>query len=200
MKKLLVGLTVSLSLAGLAHAAGDAKAGEAKAAICAGCHGVNGVAMIPNYPSLAGQHESYLTKQIIEIRDGARKVPEMTGMVAAFSDQDAANVAAYFAAMPKNLGQADPALLERGRELYRAGDMAKGIPACTACHSPNGMGNAQAKYPTLSGQNPAYTEAALKKFRDGSRTNDPNKMMSGIAAKMSDKDIQAVSNYVFGLN
>ncbi|MBB1486423.1 c-type cytochrome [Oceanospirillum sediminis] len=200
MKKLLVGLTVSLSLAGFAHAAGDAKAGEAKAAVCAGCHGVNGVAMIPNYPSLAGQHESYLAKQIMEIRDGVRKVPEMTGMVTGFSDQDAQNVAAYFSAKPKNLGQSDPATLERGRELYRAGDMAKGIPACTACHSPNGMGNAQAKYPVLSGQNPAYTEAALKKFRDGARTNDPNKMMSAIAAKMSDKDIQAVSNYVFGLN
>jgi len=200
MKKLLVGLTVSLSLAGFAHAAGDAKAGEAKAAVCAGCHGVNGVAMIPNYPSLAGQHESYLAKQIIDIRDGARQVPEMTGMVTGFSDQDAQNVAAYFAAKPKNLGQSDPAMLERGRELYRAGDMAKGIPACTACHSPNGMGNAQAKYPALSGQNPAYTETALKKFRDGARTNDPNKMMSAIAAKMSDKDIQAVSNYVFGLN
>lgn len=200
MKKLLVGLTVSLSLASFAHAAGDASAGQAKAAVCAGCHGVEGIAMIPNYPSLAGQHESFLAKQIIDIRDGARKVPEMTGMVASFSDQDAQDVAAYFAAKPQNLGQADPALVERGQELYRAGDMAKGIPACTACHSPNGMGNAQAKYPALSGQNPAYTEAALKKFRSGERANDPNNMMRAIAAKMSDKDIQAVSNYVFGLN
>lgn len=200
MKKLLVSLAVTLGLVSFAHAAGDAKAGEAKAAVCAGCHGVQGIAMIPNYPSLAGQHESYLAKQIMEIRDGVRKVPEMTGMVTGFSDQDAQNVAAYFAAKPKNLGQADPALVERGQELYRAGDMAKGIPACTACHSPNGMGNEQAKYPVLSGQNPAYTAAALKKFRDGERANDPNNMMRAIAAKMSDQDIEAVSNYVFGLN
>lgn len=200
MKKLLVSLAVTLSVVGYAHAAGDAKAGEAKAAVCAGCHGANGVAMIPNYPSLAGQHQTYLAKQIMDIRDGSRQVVEMTGMVAGFSDKDAQDVAAYFAAKPKNLGQADPALLERGQELYRAGDMAKGIPACTACHSPVGMGNEQAKYPVLSGQNPAYTEAALKKFRDGVRANDPNNMMRAIAAKMSDKDIQAVSNYVFGLN
>ncbi|WP_028303614.1 c-type cytochrome [Oceanospirillum maris] len=200
MKKLLVSLAVTLSLVSFAHAAGDAKAGEAKAAICAACHSGNGIAMIPNYPSLAGQHESYLAKQIMNIRDGARKVPEMTGMVTAFTDQDAQDVAAYFAAKPKNLGQVDPAMLERGQELYRAGDMAKGIPACTACHSPTGMGNAQAKYPVLSGQNPAYTESALKKFRDAERANDPNNMMRAIAAKMSDKDMKAVSNYVFGLN
>lgn len=200
MKKLLVSLAVTLGLVSFAHAAGDAKAGEAKAAICAACHGANGVAMIPNYPTLAGQHESYLAKQIMEIRDNVRKIPEMTGMVTNFTDQDAADVAAYFAAKPKNLGQADPALVERGKELYRAGDMAKGIPACTACHSPNAMGNAQAKYPALSGQNPAYTALALKKFRDGERVNDPNNMMRAIAAKMSDQDIEAVSNYVFGLH
>lgn len=200
MKKFLVGLTISLGAVAMAHAAGDPNAGQAKAQVCAACHGGNGVGIAPTFPNLAGQNASYLAKQIREIRDGARNVPQMAGMVDNFSDQDALDVAAYFSGLPANLGQADPALAEKGRNLYRAGDLAKGIPACTACHSPTGQGNAPAAYPALSGQHSAYTVTQLKNFRSGERNNDPNSMMRIIANKMSDSEMEAVADFVSGLH
>lgn len=200
MKKLFLGLAVTMSMVGYTHAAGVPQAGQAKAAVCAACHGAEGVSMVPTFPNLAGQHESYLAKQIREIRDGARVVPEMAGIVDHLSDQDVADIAAFYASKPKNLGQADPALVEKGRELYRAGDMAKGIPACTACHNPTGMGNALAAYPSVSGQHPTYAVTQLKKFATGERNNDPNAMMRTIAAKMSDAEMEAVASYLYGLH
>lgn len=200
MKKLLLGLTLVVGVSGVAQAAGDAVAGEQKAAVCAACHGAQGVSMVPNWPNLAGQHASYLTKQTIDIRDGRRPVPEMVGIVDNLSDQDIRDIAAFYASQPGNLGQADPALAERGRNLYRAGDMAKGIPACTACHLPNGRGNAPAAFPVVSGQHTTYAVNQLKAFRDGSRSNDPNSMMRLIAEKMTDAEMEAVASYMLGLH
>lgn len=200
MKKLLIGLTLTFGLTGLAHAAGDAAAGESKAAVCAACHGSNGVSVVPNWPNLAGQGANYLTKQLTDIRDGRRTVIEMGPFVADLSDQDIRDIAAYYAQQPANLGQTDPALAERGRDLYRAGDLAKGIPACTACHLPNGNGNRLASFPAVSGQHPTYTVTQLKAFRDGTRTNDPGSMMSLIAEKMSDAEMEAVASYMYGLH
>lgn len=200
MKKLLIGLTLVVGVSGMAQASGDAAAGEQKAAVCAACHGANGISMVPNWPNLAGQHASYLSKQTMDIRDGRRTVPEMVGIVDNLSDQDIRDIAAFYSSQPGNLGQADPALAERGRNLYRAGDMAKGIPACTACHLPNGQGNAPAAFPVVSGQHTTYAINQLKAFRDGARSNDPNSMMRLIAEKMSDAEMEAVTSYMLGLH
>ncbi|MFK7160223.1 c-type cytochrome [Marinospirillum sp. MEB164] len=200
MKKLLLAATLTLAATGLAQAAGDPVAGQQKAAVCAACHGANGVSMVPNWPNLAGQHASYLTNQTIDIRDGRRSVPEMVGIVDNLTDQDIMDISAFYARQPANLGQADPALAERGRDLYRAGDIAKGIPACTACHMPNGGGNGPAAFPALSGQHPTYTINQLQAFRDGRRHNDPNAMMRMIAEKMTDAEMEAVASYMYGLH
>ncbi|WP_152960669.1 c-type cytochrome, partial [Pseudoalteromonas porphyrae] len=180
----------------------DAAAGRDKAAACAACHGQEGISPTGAFPNLAGQQASYLAKQIMDIRDGNRVVPQMAGQVDNFSDQDAWDVAKFYADKDAALGQADPdeALVARGRELYRAGDMAKGIPACAACHTPTGQGIGTAVYPALSGQHPEYTLATLQAFASGERANDPANIMRDITSKMSDADMEAVANYVLGLH
>lgn len=206
MRKLLASLAITLGAAGVAHADlaadADAAAGREKAQACAACHGPNGISPASAFPHLAGQQMSYTAKQIMDIRDGTRPVPEMVGQVDNFSDQDAWDVAAYFTQLEANVGQADPeeTALLRGQELYRAGDMAKGIPACAACHGPNGSGINTAVYPALSGQFAEYTVATLQEFASGERNNDPSSMMQDIASKMSDADMQAVANYILGLH
>ena len=127
----------------------------------------------------------------------------MTGMVDDFSDQDAWNVAAYYAAQEANLGHAnaeDEALLARGEEIYRAGVRSRGVPACSACHTPTGGGVGSAVYPAIAGQYPAYTMTALHAFASGERTNDPSGSMHDIATRLSEEDMQAVANYLFGLH
>lgn len=202
MRKLLVSLAVTLGVVSVAHAeiSGNPSAGREKAQVCAACHGQNGISAVPTFPNLAGQQASYLAKQLIEIRDGVRNVPQMAGIVAGMSDQDMADLAAYFSTQDPNLGQADPELAEQGEELYRAGNLAKGIPACSACHTPTGKGIGTAKYPALSGQHPQYTVSTLQDFANGERSNDPNAIMRGIASKMSDAEMKAVANYVYGLH
>lgn len=205
MRKLLASLAITMGAVGVAHAEeiqGDPSAGRDKAQTCAACHGQQGISAASAFPHLAGQQASYLAKQIIDIRDGNRDVPEMTGQVDDFSDQDAWDVAAFYAEQDANLGEADPdpELLARGQQIYRAGDMAKGIPACAACHTPTGVGIGSAVYPALSGQFPEYTIATLQEFASAERSNDPGNMMRDIAAKMSDADMAAVANYVYGLH
>jgi cytochrome c553 len=206
MRKLLASLAITMGAVGAAHADlaadADAAAGREKAQVCAACHGQQGISASPAFPHLAGQQASYLAKQIMDIRDGDRVVAQMAGIVDDFSDQDAWDVAAYYADQDANLGQADPdeMLVERGRELYRAGDAAKGIPACSACHTPTGVGIGTAVYPALSGQIADYTVSTLQAFAAGERTNDPANIMGDIASKMSDEDMEAVANYVLGLH
>lgn len=204
MRKLLASLAITMGAIGVAHAEieGDPAAGKEKAQACAACHGQQGISSAGTFPNLAGQQASYLAKQIKNIRDGARNVPQMAGQVDNFSDQDAADVAAYFANMDPNLGQVDAEeeVIARGRELYRAGDLNKGIPSCAACHTPTGQGIGTAAYPALSGQHPQYTVSTLTAFAKGERNNDPNAIMRSIASKMSDADMEAVGTYVFGLN
>ncbi|SFU92928.1 c-type cytochrome [Halomonas korlensis] len=206
MRKLLASLAITMGAVGAAHADlaadADASAGSEKAQTCVACHGQQGISPSPAFPHLAGQQASYTAKQIMEIRDGDRVVPQMAGIVDDFSDQDAWDVAAYYADQEANLGQADPdeMLVQRGRELYRAGDASKGIPACASCHTPTGVGIGTAVYPALSGQTVDYTVSTLQDFAAGERNNDPANMMGDIASKMSDEDMQAVANYVFGLH
>lgn len=200
MNKLLISLLVSIGLTGVAHAAGDAAAGQAKTAVCAACHGADGNSVVGNFPKLAGQGEKYLLKQLNDIKSGARVVPEMTGLLDNLSQQDLADIAAYFASKKIQLGQAAADQVAAGQTIYRAGVADKGVPACTACHGPNGKGIETAAYPALSGQHAQYVESALKKFGSGERDNDPAKMMRDIAAKLSEAEMKAVAQYVQGLH
>ncbi|MGE8407741.1 MAG: c-type cytochrome [Pseudomonas sp.] len=206
MNKLLVSLLLTLGVTGGANAAGatvagDAAAGQAKTAVCGACHNPDGNSLAPNFPKLAGQGERYLTKQLHDIKDGKRTVLEMTGMLTAFSDQDLADIAAYFSSQKGSVGAADPALVKRGEELFRGGDMKAGLPACTGCHSPNGAGLAAAGFPHLGGQHASYIAKQLTAFREGDRSNDGDAMtMRTIAAKLSNKDIEALSSYIQGLH
>lgn len=192
---------VDPGLTGLAHAAGDAAAGQAKAAVCGACHGADGNSPAPNFPKLAGQGERYLLKQMHDIKDGKRTVLEMTGLLTNLSDQDLADIAAYFASQKMSVGMADPNLVAQGEALFRGGKIAEGMPACTGCHSPSGVGIATAGFPHLGGQHATYVAKQLTDFREGTRTNDGDtKIMQSIAAKLSNKDIAAISSYIQGLH
>ncbi|ATP47917.1 MULTISPECIES: c-type cytochrome [unclassified Pseudomonas] len=205
MNKLVVSLLLTMGVAGAAIAAepikGDAAAGQAKTAVCGACHNPDGNSLAPNFPKLAGQGQRYLEKQLHDIKSGKRTVLEMTGMLAAFSDQDLADIAAYFASQKGSVGAADPKLVERGRALFNGGDLEKGMPACTGCHSPNGAGIALAGFPHLSGQHSQYVTKQLTEFREGVRTNDGDAMtMRTIAGKLSNHDIEALASYIQGLH
>ena len=197
---------------GPAGIVGDAAAGEGKAAMCAACHGADGNSAITLYPKLAGLGEKYLIKQMKDIKDGTRAIPEMTGLLNASSEQDMADIAAFFDQKPMQLSGAKPLKvklnsgietdgLELGEKVYRAGNPTVGTPACTGCHSPRGLGNAPAGYPRLSGQHADYIEKQLKAFRAGDRLNDgDSKVMRQVAEHLSDAEIKAVANFIAGLN
>ncbi|MBF8732353.1 cytochrome c4 [Pseudomonas guariconensis] len=205
MNKLFVSLLLTMGVAGAANAAepikGDAAAGQAKTAVCGACHNPDGNSLAPNFPKLAGQGQRYLEKQLHDIKSGKRTVLEMTGMLANFNDQDLADIAAYFSSQKGSVGAADPKLVERGRALFNGGDLEKGMPACTGCHSPNGAGIALAGFPHLGGQHAQYVSKQLTDFREGNRTNDGDAMtMRSIAGKLSNKDIEALASYIQGLH
>lgn len=201
MNKIIVSLLLCLGLIGAVQAAGDPAAGQAKTIVCGACHGVDGNSPVANFPKLAGQGERYLLKQMQDIKSGARPVVEMTGMLDPLSDQDMADIAAYYAAQKTIIGAADPTLVERGEDLFRGGKLAEGMPACIGCHSPDGSGIATAGYPHLGGQHADYTAKQLTAFREGERSNDGDSMiMRDIAAKLSNKDIEALSAYIQGLH
>lgn len=195
-----VALSMTVASTGV-HAAGDAKAGKAKAVSCGGCHGADGNSANPSWPKLAGQHADYIAKQLEDFKAGKkRNDPLMAGQVASLSSQDMADLGAFFSSKAGSQGAASEKLAAAGEKLYRGGDKKKGVAACIACHGPTGAGNPGAKFPKLSGQHAAYVEKAMKDFRSGARTNDMNKMMQNIAEKMSDKEIKAVASYISGLH
>jgi len=198
MKNLLISLIVSAGLMSVAHA-GDAEAGKAKSATCAACHGADGNSLAPTFPKIAGQGERYLIKQITDIRDGNRQVPEMTPFVTGLSDEDIADLAAYFAAQAPTTGGADEKLAQLGERIYRGGVEDKGIPACLACHGPTGAGIDAAGFPHLAGQHATYTETQLNKFSMEQRANDGGRMMRDIAKRMHATEIEAVASYIQGL-
>ena len=201
MNKLFISLLLTLGISGLAHAAGDAAAGQGKIAICSACHNADGNSLVSSFPKLAGQGERYLLKQMQDIKSGNRPIVEMTGMLDAMTDQDLEDISAWYNSQKGTLGAADPELAERGQELYQGGKLADGMPACIGCHSPNGAGIDLAVYPKLNGQHADYIAKQLTEFREGIRNNDGDSMiMRTIAAKMSNKDIKAVSSYIQGLN
>lgn len=184
-----------------AQAAGDAKAGQAKSAVCLACHGADGNSPAnPVWPKLAGQHPSYIVKQLTDFKAGDRKDDLMSPMAAPLSDQDMQDLAAYFSSQTQSGGTAAADQVALGEKIYRAGNADTGVAACMACHGPTGIGNAPAQFPRISGQHAPYVEKALKDFRDGNRTSDPQKMMQDVAARMTDKEIAAVAQYVQGLH
>ena len=189
-----------LSVAATASAAGDPVAGQKKAALCIGCHGVDGNSANPDWPTLAGQGEAYLVKQITDFKTGARKDGTMNAMVGGLSDTDIANVAAFFAGNKAKGGAAAKDAIEVGQKLYRAGDASRGIAACASCHGPTGAGNPAAKFPKISGQHAKYTMKALKDFSTGARSNDPAGMMRVVAGKLKESEMKAVAEYVSGLH
>jgi len=201
-KWLVLAATISLATGTASTmAAGDAAAGKAKTATCAGCHGMDGNSVNPDWPNLAGQHANYIAKQLGDFKAGKdRNNATMTGMVAALNEQDMANLGAYYASLPRKQGAADESLVEAGQKLYRGGNPATGVAACIGCHSPTGAGNPAANFPALSGQHAKYVETQLKAFKNGERKNDAGKMMRSIAGKMSDKEIKAVAAYMQGLH
>ena len=204
MKHLLqfaVGLSLLVSLP--AVAAGDAEAGQVKAAVCAACHGMDGNSPVPNWPKLAGQHSAYLERQLDLIKSGSRQVPEMAGIAMSLSEQDIADIAAYYSTQTIVAGLTDEALLATGQMLYRAGNAEKDIPACMSCHGPAGKGNPLSGYPSLAGQHSVYSEKMLTGFRAGTQWGDDDassKIMTEVANRMTDQEIKAVASYIQGLH
>jgi len=181
---------------------GDAKAGEAKAAACGACHGMDGNAADKMYPKLAGQNEAYVAHQLELFKSGKRNNPIMMPFAATLSTQDMHDLGAFFATKASLPGVADDKLLARGSQLYRGGDAKTGVPACMACHGPGGRGMAGTGYPQLGGQWADYVTTRLKGWKDGSGAiDDPHAaVMQAIAERLSEEDIAAVSSYVEGLH
>jgi cytochrome c553 len=165
--------------------------------VCAACHTNDGSRGSPANPILQGQHPEYIAKQLADFKAGKRNNPVMKGFASALSEEDMKNVAAFYAGKQAKPGFAkNKDLVSLGEKIYRGGIPEKQVPACAGCHSPNGAG-IPAQFPRLSGQHADYVEAQMAAFRAGTRANGP--MMLTIAAKMSDKEIKAVSDYVAGL-
>jgi cytochrome c553 len=211
--------SVALSIASVATAAetapaivGSAEAGASKAAACAACHGDKGnnENLPQEQPNLAGQNAAYIREQLAMFKDGKRNNPIMSPMAAALSEQDMADLGAYFAAQtPKGL-LADPSYWKAGEQLYKSGDAARNIPACTACHGPAGQGNAAAGYPALRAQHAVYTVKQLQDYLNSNRYRDaadPAKihrtrnsaMMTTIAQRLTPEDIRNLASYLQGL-
>lgn len=202
MKKLIAGVVLGVSLTAMAHGAGDPEAGESNAAVCAGCHGQGGAKPVMGvYPKISGLGEVYLYRQLTNIKNGDRQVAEMTGLLNNLSDQDLQDLAAYFDQQNMPVGQADPDLVEQGQAIYRGGNLASGVPACSGCHNPQGKGNEPAGYPRLGGQNAEYIAKQLKAYRSGDRSGGAqSQIMMDVAAKLTDAEIEAVSSYISGLH
>lgn len=181
---------------------GDATAGQAKAAVCGACHGLDGNSSDPQYPKLAGQQASYIVRQLELFKSGQRQNPIMLGMATPLSPQDMADIAAYFAKQKTLPGIADKALVSAGGKLYREGDKTAGIPACMACHGPDGRGNPGALYPHLAGQHAQYVQQVLTAWHSGQPWGKgPHaRIMLTIAGRLSTADIAAVASYIQGLH
>lgn len=175
----------------------DVAKGQASFAVCAACHGVDGNSGTPAYPKLAQQHPEYIVKQLQEYKSGKRANAIMVGFATALSEEDMKNIAFWVTSNKAKLGTAtDKEMATLGERIYRGGIQERQIAACAGCHSPNGAG-IPAQYPRLSGQHAEYTAAQLTYFRDGVRKN--NLQMTQNAAKLNDREIKALSDYIAGL-
>ncbi|MEM7358002.1 MAG: c-type cytochrome [Pseudomonadota bacterium] len=184
------------------QAAGDAVAGETKSATCASCHGADGISTIAIYPNLAGQVPGYTAAQLKAFQNGDRDNAIMAGQVAQLTDEDMADLDAYYASLPAKASAAmtdeDKALAEAGRAIYRGGYADRGISACMSCHGPSGHGIPK-NYPRISAQHKEYLEQQLLAYKKGERTGY-NEIMSDIAFGLSELQIKQLSAYIAGLN
>lgn len=189
---------------------GSAEAGATKGGVCVACHGVNGNSVNPEWPNLAGQNAAYLREQLSMFKARKRNNPLMQPIIDPLDEQDFADLAAYFAAQTPAGLEADPSYWKAGEALYRSGDVARGIPACTACHGPAGEGNAGAGYPALRAQHSVYTVKQLQDYLTQNRYRDPadaskvnttpnSAMMTTIASRLTPEDIRNLASYLQGL-
>lgn len=196
----LAGAALLLALGSLpARAAGSAEAGQGKAIVCGACHGVDGNSLNPEWPSLAGQNETYLVRTLQAFKSGERSNVLMSAQAMALTDQDMQDLAAYFTGKARQERTADPKAVADGERLYRGGNKDTGISACIACHGPQGDGNGPAGYPAIAGQHANYVAAQLRAYRGGQRSSDLNQMMRNTAARLTDAEIDTVASYVQGL-
>lgn len=204
MKRLLLATAATLGIFSSAQAdvfvSGDADAGKAKSAACAGCHGADGNSFISANPKLAGQNAKYIVSQLQYFKSGERENAIMKGMASGLSDTDMADIAEFYASQTVKVGAAEETLVHRGEQLYRGGDKEASIPACIGCHGPQGEGNPGSNFPALSGQHADYISAQLFAYRKEQRVNPKADVMMGVTRYMSDKDIEAVSSYIQGLH
>ena len=181
---------------------GNAEAGAGKTAVCGACHGMDGNSVDKTYPKLAGQNEAYIVRQLELFKSGKRMNPIMMPFASTLSDQDMHDVGAYFATKETLPGVADEQYVARAQELYRGGDAKLGVPACMACHGPDGRGMAGTGYPHLAGQWSEYVSTTLTQWKTGTTwAEDVNgKVMPTIVSRLSDSDIAALASYVNGLH
>jgi len=197
-KHTITGLALAMAVcAWQAHAQGDAAAGKTKTEACAGCHGEDGNAPVAMFPKLAGQHASYLGKQLRDFKSGKRVDPTMSAMAESLNDADIADIGAWYA---QHKIKPEPAEKnEAGLKIYRNGIAAKQVPACAACHGPKGEGNPGPGYPLLGGQYSSYISKILHDYKSAERGTDPNEIMRTIANRLNDEEINAVSDFISGL-
>ncbi|MEC7119856.1 MAG: c-type cytochrome [Pseudomonadota bacterium] len=217
MKKLIAAAFALTSVAAVQAAvnmpAGDVAAGQSASAVCAACHGADGNSASAEFPRLAGQNAKYIYKQLMDYKSGHRDNAIMKAQVAALSPKQMADLAAYFSSRRSGVSLADPVTVAAGEKLYRGGDATRGIVPCSGCHSPDGRGNALAAFPRLGGQHASYVKAQLQAFRSAGRHdatgtkrgNDAAKagdtgMMQMVASRLSDEDIEVLSNFISGLH
>lgn len=169
-------------------------AGQGKSEVCQGCHGPDGNSFSPDWPNLAQQNANYTAKQIHDFQSGARKDPTMSTMVAGLNESDIRDIAAYFASQTVK----PDASVESGvgKKIYVGGNRYTHVPACAGCHGPNGAGNGPGAIPNLAGQKTGYVAKTLRDYKSKTRSNDRNQIMQDIAAKMTEKEIDAVALFL----
>jgi cytochrome c553 len=199
MNKNRFGLLLACALFAGVSSAGDAAQGAQKAAVCGACHGMTGNSVNPEWPNLAGQPEAYVVAQLKAFKEGGRVNPLMTPMAAPLAEKDMQDLGAHFAQQTPTGLEADPSTWKAGEKLYRGGDAKREIPACIACHGPQGRGNGPAGYPALRAQHALYAYAQLKAFREGTRTSPGSGIMAAVTERMTDAEMRALASYLQGL-
>jgi cytochrome c553 len=200
---LIISVSLGLALSAMSGWAGNIEAGKNKSQSCVACHNEDGNSTVPMWPKIAGQYPDYFIKQLHAFQQGEtgpRYNAQMQSIVDKLNDQDIADLAAFYASQVQTPGKAQAEWVTLGERLYRGGDISKGLTACIACHGPKGLGNELANFPRVSGQHAEYTLAQLQAFQNGTRHNDPNNIMQMIAQRMTDQEMQAVSDFIAGLH
>jgi len=199
MNKNRFGLLLACALFAGVSSAGDAAQGAQKAAVCGACHGMTGNSVNPEWPNLAGQPEAYVVAQLKAFKEGGRVNPLMTPMAAPLAEKDMQDLGAHFAQQTPTGLEADPSTWKAGEKLYRGGDAKREIPACIACHGPQGRGNGPAGYPALRAQHALYAYAQLKAFKEGTRKSPGSAIMAAVTERMTDAEMRALASYLQGL-